>query len=59
MITDEIVEVIDRMIELCSDEKQKIGMKSVREMLCDYNEPAIYNLTSEQIDQWIKSFLSC
>lgn len=58
MITDEIVEAIDTMIEMCSNEEQAKGMKSIREMLCDF--PADWNWESEsEYREWLSGYLSC
>lgn len=56
MIDDNIVEAIDLMIDLCKDEKQKAGMLSVREMLCDYYDGVTGD---EKFEEWVMGYLSC
>lgn len=56
MIDDEIVAAIDRMIELCADPVQQVGMSSLREMLCDYYDGVTGD---EGFDEWLKGYLSC
>ena len=60
MVTDEIVDAIDMMIEICSDEKQALGMKSVREMLCDFDE-GCWLCMERPTDcyEWLEQYLSC
>lgn len=60
MVTDEMMDAIDMMIEICSDEKQALGMKSVREMLGDFDEGWWLNMDqlSECYD-WLERYLSC
>ncbi len=59
MITDEIVEAIDALVELCGDEQQELGMKSVREMLCDFSETEWNSITKEERTAWLEGYLSC
>lgn len=40
MITDEIMDAIEMMIALCTNEEQKKGMEAVKEMLGDFDESA-------------------
>lgn len=57
MITDAIVEAMDMMIDMCSSEEQAKGMKSIREMLCDFDE--ITWIDTENKTEWLEQFLSC
>jgi len=59
MITDEIVEAIDAMIDLCSDRKQALGMASVREMLCDLDVDNWPSMSENERKEWLAGFLSC
>ena len=60
MITDEIMESIDMLIEICSNKEQVKGMKSVREMLADFDESVWIN-TKNPSDrhEWLSQYLSC
>ena len=60
MVTDEMMDAIDMLIELCSNEEQKIGMKSVREMLADFDEGEWLS-TERPSDcyDWLEQYLSC
>lgn len=57
MITDAIVEAMDMMIDMCSNKQQALGMTSIREMLCDFDEMAW--IDTEDKEAWIEQFLSC
>lgn len=54
MITEEIVNAMDRMIELCKDPVQAAGMSSMREMLCDFDESA---WSEETLDERLSSYM--
>ena len=57
MITDAIVEAMDMMIDMCSNKQQALGMASIREMLCDFDE--ITWIDTEDKEGWLEQFLSC
>ncbi len=59
MITDEIVEAMDMMIELCSDRTQAVGMDAMREMLCDLDVDNWPSMSEEERKEWMISFLNC
>lgn len=59
MITEEIVDAIDTLISMCSDEQQVLGMKSVREMLCDYSEREWCDMDVSEARVWLEQYLSC
>lgn len=60
MITDKIMEAIDMMIDICSDEEQAKGMSSIREMLADYDEDNWSDLDDCGVrEEWLEQFLSC
>ena len=59
MITDEIVEAMDAMIDLCSDKKQALGMASIREMLCDIDVDTWPSMSEDERKEWLAGFLSC
>ena len=60
MITDEVMDAIDMMIEICSNDEQVKGMKSIREMLADFDESG-WLCTENPADyyEWLEQFLSC
>ena len=37
MITDEIVEAMDMMMELCSTPEERVGMQKMQDMLLDWS----------------------
>lgn len=60
MITDKIMEAIDMMIDICSDEEQAKGMSSIREMLADYDEDNWSDLDDcGAREEWLEQFLLC
>jgi hypothetical protein len=60
MFPDEMYDAIDMMIELCSDEQQKLGMKSVREMLCDFDDQNWLMMDDvSECNRWLATYLSC
>lgn len=60
MVTDEMMDAMDMLIEICSDEEHKKGMKTIREMLSDFDEGA-WLCTERPSDcyDWLEQFLSC
>lgn len=60
MVTDEMMDAIDMLIEICSNEEQKKGMESVREMLADFVESEWLS-TERPSDcyDWLEQYLSC
>lgn len=59
MITEEIVFAIDDMIELCTSEEQAKGMRSLREMLCDFDGDVWASTNEADRREWLSGFLSC
>lgn len=59
MITDGIVDAMDNLIELCSDENQKNGMEAMREMLCDWSEEIWDPSSTEERREWLIPYLNC
>lgn len=60
MVTDEMMDATNMLIELCSNEEQKKGMKSVKEMLADFDEGGWLS-TERPSDcyDWLEQYLSC
>lgn len=48
------------LIEICSNEEQILGMKSVREMLADFDEDGWLRI-ERPLDcyEWLEQYLSC
>lgn len=57
MVTDEIMDAINILIEMCSNEEQALGMKSVRDMLADFDNDGW--LCMENPSEWLEQYLSC
>lgn len=60
MVNDEMMDAIDKLIEICSNKEQTKGMKSVREMLADFDEENWNDLgDSGAREEWSEQFLLC
>lgn len=60
LITEEIVNAIDMMAEMCSNEAQAAAMRSVREMLCDFDAALWSRIDSPaEAYDWLEQFLPC
>lgn len=59
MVTSNMIEAIDIIISLCSDKQQALGMISIREMLCDYEEGNYTTSTMQEKNEWLRGFMSC
>jgi len=60
MITDEIMDAIDMLIEICSSEEQIKGMRSVREMLGDFDEGGWLCMPEpSECYEWLEQYLRC
>lgn len=59
MITDRIVDAIDLMDDMCRDDNQSLGIRSVREMLCDFSESEWEAMSQEERKAWIAQHMSC
>ncbi len=59
MITDEIVDAMDALIDLCSDDEQQKGMDAMREMLCDWSEETWNPMTEKERKAWLSGYLHC
>ena len=57
MITDEIVEAIDMLIELCSNDQQVKGMNLIREMLCDFDDLQWMQMDQSERNKWLEQYL--
>ena len=60
MVTDEMMDAIDMLIEICGSEEQAKGMKSVREMLADFDEGGWLCMENpSDCYEWLEQYLSC
>ena len=57
MITDEIIEAIDKLAGLMELGMHKAGVNSVREMLCDFDESQWLKMNEEERKEWLEQFL--
>jgi hypothetical protein len=56
MITDEIMAAIDLMIMMCTDQSQKNGMETIKDMLGDLDENTWMSQTENERIKWIAEF---
>ena len=60
MITDEIMDAIEMMIEICSNEEQAKGMEAVKEMLGDFEEGGWLSMVNpSERYEWLEQYLAC
>ena len=60
MVTDEMMDAIDMLIEICSNSEQAKGMESVREMLRDFCEEGWLCMENpSDCYDWLEQYLSC
>lgn len=59
MITDAVIEAVDLAAASCSDDQQRLGILSIREMLCDFSEDEWTHMEEKDRAEWIAQFLSC
>lgn len=57
MITDQIMEAIDMMVELCKDERMAIGMSALRDMLGDIDCDEWCLMSTAECREWVKQYL--
>lgn len=57
MITDEIVEAMDVLIEACDSREQAFGMEIMRDMLCEFDTNRWNTMTAEEHVIWLTGFL--
>ena len=59
MITEEIMEAVGLMIDLCSDNCQREVLYAVYDMLSDFNEEVWFSMKSdEERREWLRIYLS-
>ena len=59
MVTEGMIFAIDTLVSMCSDDNQRAGMNSVREMLCDFDHDQWDDMSDEERSEWLATFLSC
>lgn len=60
MITDEVMDAIEMMIEICSNEEQAKGMESVKEMLGDFVQDGWLSMVNPaECYEWLEQYLAC
>lgn len=59
MVTDEMMDAINMLIEICSNEQQIKGMESMREMLADFDECEWFMKKPSDCREWLEQYLSC
>ena len=57
MITDQIMEAIDMMVELCEDKRMAIGMSALRDMLGDIDCDEWCLMSTTECREWVKQYL--
>lgn len=57
MITDEIVEAVDKLTEMMEESKHRFGAVSVRAMLCEFDETQWHRMNEEKRRLWLEQFL--
>lgn len=57
MITDQIMEAIDMMLELCEDEREAFGISALRDMLGDFDSDEWSLMSTTECRDWIKQYL--
>lgn len=57
MKQNSLIEAIETMIAMCSDENQKMGIQSVRKMIEDWNEQGWPTLINR--NDWLSRYLNC
>ena len=53
MITDAIVELLNRMIDLMTGTAYAEGITMVQDALCEFNEDIWYSMTQKEKDDWL------
>lgn len=60
MVTDEMLDAIDMMIEICGNEEQAKGMRAVAEMLGDFEEGSwLCTENPSDCQEWLGKYLPC
>lgn len=59
MITEEIMEAVGLMTDLCSDNRQREVLEAVYDMLSDFSEEVWFSMKSdEERHEWLRIYLS-
>ena len=57
MITDEIVEAMDLLMELCSTPDERSGMQKLQDMLLDWSEDDWMTMSNTKKTKFLKQFI--
>ena len=57
MISDDVVEAIDMMIDRCMDADDRRGMEKMRAMLCDWDSTTWVFMSVQENKAFIDSYL--
>lgn len=57
MITDEIVEAVEKLTEMMEFGVHRAGANSVREMLCEFDDTQWLRMNQEERKLWLEQFL--
>ena len=57
MITDEIVEAMDMMMELCSTPEERVGMQKMQDMLLDWSQDDWMTMSNTKKTKFLKQFI--
>ena len=57
MITDEIVEAMDMMMELCRTPEERVGMQKMQDMLLDWSEDDWMDMSDTKKTKFLKQFI--
>ena len=57
MVTDGIMEAVERMIDGCRTSEEKGAMEVLREMLGDFDEDKWYEMSDDEKQEWISEYM--
>lgn len=57
MITDEIVEAIEKLTGMMEETKHRFGANSVLAMLCEFDDTQWLQMNQEERKLWLEQFL--
>ena len=57
MITDEIVEAVEKLTAMMEESKHRFGANSVLMMLCEFDDSQWLRMNKEQRRMWLEQFL--
>lgn len=57
MITDEIVEAVEKLTAMMEESKHRFGANSVMAMLCEFDDTQWLRMNQEERNLWLEQFL--